>query len=122
MATSKKRVSAQKTHKPGKPKFGAKADFVRKQPASMSAKEVVEAAKKAGLTMTENHVYNVRSAAKKGGPSRTTRGSRRKAGAVTSSAPEGRRPGSSASNRHRRAGPREGASDFAEVEEAFAGG
>lgn len=79
MATKKKTAAPKKTAKAGKPKFGAKADFVRAQPASMSAKEVVEAAKKAGLVMTENHVYNVRSAAKKAGPSKRSNVTPRKA-------------------------------------------
>ena len=48
-------------------KFGAKAEYIRSQPASMSAKEVVEAAKKAGLKVTVNHVYNIRAASKKEG-------------------------------------------------------
>jgi hypothetical protein len=48
-------------------KFGAKAEYIRSQPASMSAKEVVEAAKKVGLKVTVNHVYNIRAAAKKEG-------------------------------------------------------
>lgn len=43
-----------------KGKFGAKAAFVRSHP-NASAKEVVDLAAKAGLTMTVNHVYNVRS-------------------------------------------------------------
>jgi hypothetical protein len=74
MATKKKAATPKKTPKTGKAKFGAKADFVRAQPASMSAKEVVEAAKKAGLVMTENHVYNVRSAAKKAGSKKAANG------------------------------------------------
>lgn len=75
MATKKKAAPGA-----GKAKFGAKADFVRAQPASMSAKEVVEAAKKAGLTMSENHVYSVRSSAKKASASKgqmEVQGSRR---------------------------------------------
>jgi hypothetical protein len=34
----------------------------------MSAKEVVEAARKVGLKVTVNHVYNIRAAEKKEGP------------------------------------------------------
>lgn len=48
-------------------KFGAKADFIRSQPASMGAREVVESAKKVGLKVTVNHVYNIRAAGKKDG-------------------------------------------------------
>lgn len=46
-------------------KFGAKAEFVRATPKSLSAKEVVEAAKKKGITLTENYVYTVRSSGSK---------------------------------------------------------
>lgn len=46
--------------KPAKGAFGAKAAFVRSHP-DLAAKDVVELAAKAGLTMTVNHVYNVRS-------------------------------------------------------------
>lgn len=45
--------------------FGAKAEFVRATARSMSAKEVVEAAKKKGITLTENYVYTVRSSGSK---------------------------------------------------------
>ena len=48
-------------------KFGAKADFIRNQPQSMSANEVVESAKKVGLKVTVNHVYNIRAVGKKEG-------------------------------------------------------
>jgi hypothetical protein len=44
-------------------KFGAKADFIRSQPESMSAKEIVEAAAKQGMRVSVNHVYNLRAAA-----------------------------------------------------------
>lgn len=46
--------------KPAKAKFGAKAAFVRAH-ADLAAKDVVDLAAKAGLAMTVNHVYNVRS-------------------------------------------------------------
>ena len=46
---------------------GAKARFVRAQPATMKANDVVAAAKKAGLTLTASYVYEVRSGAKKAG-------------------------------------------------------
>lgn len=78
MATKKKAATPKKTPKKGNSKFGAKAEFVRAQPSSMSAKEVVEAAKKAGLVMTENHVYNVRSAAKKAEAEKAANGASKK--------------------------------------------
>jgi len=49
-----------KQKKARKAKFGAKAAFVRAH-ANLGAKEVVDLAAKAGLAMTVNHVYNVRS-------------------------------------------------------------
>jgi hypothetical protein len=58
-------MAAKKTSNKNSGKFGAKADFIRSQPASMSAKDVVEAAKKVGLKVTVNHVYNIRAAEKK---------------------------------------------------------
>lgn len=60
-------MAAKKASNKSSGKFGAKADFIRSQPAAMSAKEVVEAAKKAGLKVTVNHVYNIRAAEKKEG-------------------------------------------------------
>jgi len=53
-------------------KFGAKAEFVRSTPRSMSAKEVVEAGKKKGIALSENYVYTVRSSSgsKKGSKGR----------------------------------------------------
>ena len=52
-------------------KFGAKAEFVRSTPRTMSAKDVVEAAKKKGIALTENYVYTVRSGS---GASKTSKG------------------------------------------------
>jgi len=43
-------------------KFGEKAAFVRGMPRETPAKEVVEAAKKKGIKLTENYVYTIRSA------------------------------------------------------------
>jgi len=60
-------MAAKKSSNKNSGKFGAKADFIRSQPASMSAKDVVEAAKRAGLKVTVNHVYNIRAAGKKDG-------------------------------------------------------
>src|SRR5512145_355239 len=48
-------------------RFGAKADFIRSQPESMSAKEVVEAAARHGIQISVNHVYNLRTATAKTG-------------------------------------------------------
>jgi hypothetical protein len=50
-------------HLKPKPRFGAKADFIRSQPESMSAKEIVEAAAKQEIKISVNHVYNLRAAA-----------------------------------------------------------
>lgn len=55
-----RKASAKVIAKSGKGKFGAKAAFVRSHPDA-SAKEVVALAAKAGLTLTVNHVYNIRS-------------------------------------------------------------
>ena len=41
-----------------------KSAFVRAQPASMSAKDVVKKAKAAGMSLTDSHVYTIRSAAR----------------------------------------------------------
>lgn len=60
-------MAAKKSGSKNSGKFGAKAEYIRSQPESMSAKEVVEAAKKVGLKVTVNHVYNIRAAAKKEG-------------------------------------------------------
>src|ERR1700689_3464393 len=53
--------------KPAKP---TKASFVRAIPASVPAKEVVAKAKAAGMTLSEKHVYVIRSDAKKRGKKR----------------------------------------------------
>jgi hypothetical protein len=55
-----RKASSKVIAKTGKGKFGAKAAFVRSHPDA-SAKEVVALAAKAGLTLTVNHVYNIRS-------------------------------------------------------------
>lgn len=41
-----------------------KTAFVKSQPATLSAKEVVQKAKAAGITITDKYVYNIRSMAK----------------------------------------------------------
>jgi hypothetical protein len=87
-------MAAKKTTNKNSGKFGAKADFIRSQPASMSAKDVVEAARKAGLKVTVNHVYNIRAAEKKEG----SHGGPRSVAAASTSAPaasrRGRKPAS----------------------------
>ena len=60
-------MAATKTGNKKNDKFGAKASFIRSQPETMSAKEVVEGAKKVGLKVTVNHVYNIRAASKTDG-------------------------------------------------------
>jgi len=57
--------------KPGKPRFGAKTEFVRSLDRSLSAAEVVALAQKRGLRLTPAFVYNIRSAeASRSSPSR----------------------------------------------------
>lgn len=58
-------MASKKTGKKVVGKFGEKADFIRSQPESMPAKDVVEAAAKHGLKISVNHVYNLRTAASK---------------------------------------------------------
>lgn len=48
--------------KPGKPRFGAKSEFVRSLDRSLSAAEVVALGEKKGLRLTAAFVYNIRSA------------------------------------------------------------
>jgi hypothetical protein len=48
--------------KQGKPRFGAKSEFVRSLDRSLSAAEVVAMAQKKGLSLTPAFVYNIRSA------------------------------------------------------------
>lgn len=55
-----RKATPQANVKAGKGTFGAKAAFVRSHP-DLAAKAVVDLAAKAGLKMTVNHVYNVRS-------------------------------------------------------------
>jgi hypothetical protein len=56
--------------KSGKPRFGAKSEFVRSLDRDLSAAEVVALAQKKGLKLTAAFVYNIRSA-----DARTRRGS-----------------------------------------------
>lgn len=58
-------MASKKTAKKPSGKFGAKAEFIRTQPESMSAKDIVDAAAKQGIKISVNHVYNLRTAAAK---------------------------------------------------------
>ena len=63
--------------RPGRRAKGGKpsaSDFVRSQPSSMGAADVVAAGAKQGLKFSTNLVYAVRSAGKKGGGGRRGRG------------------------------------------------
>lgn len=65
-------MASKKTGKKVPGKFGAKAEFIRSQPESMSAKDIVDAAAKQGIKISVNHVYNLRTAAaKKGGDTKS---------------------------------------------------
>jgi hypothetical protein len=48
--------------KHGKPRFGAKSEFVRSLDRSLSAAEVIALAQKKGMTLSPAFVYNIRSA------------------------------------------------------------
>ena len=52
--------------KSGKPRFGAKTEFVRALDRNLSAAEVVALAEKKGLRLTRAFVYNIRSAEARG--------------------------------------------------------
>jgi len=67
--------------KSNKPAKTTKASFVRAIPSSVPAKEVVAKAKAAGMTLSEKHVYVIRSDAKKRGKKRAAKGSAPKASA-----------------------------------------
>jgi hypothetical protein len=58
--TTKRGTSASSTRSAKARKRGAKGAFVRSQPASMSAKDVVTKARDAGITISENYVYKLR--------------------------------------------------------------
>ena len=66
-----------KSSKSAKPAKPTKASFVRAIPTSVPAKEVVAKAKAAGMTLSEKHVYVIRSDAKK-------RSAKKKAGGASS--------------------------------------
>ena len=79
---------------PPKPKSGkkpSKSQFIRSQPASMKAKDVVAAARKLGLSFGENYVYTIRGnvkrrAARKGGRGAATPPVKRRRGEPSKSA------------------------------------
>ncbi|MEO8874915.1 MAG: hypothetical protein ABI461_04945 [Polyangiaceae bacterium] len=58
-------MSKTKTSKPAKPAKITKASFVRGIASTVPAKEVVAKAKAVGMTLSEKHVYVIRSDAKK---------------------------------------------------------
>lgn len=58
-------MAAKKSPKSAPLEFGSKAQFIRSQPETMPARDVVEAAAKQGLKISVNHVYNLRAAADK---------------------------------------------------------
>lgn len=134
MATAKKQKTPKKTKAiKGKDERGSKARFVRGMPAEMPAKQVVEEAAKQGIKLSENHVYAVRSEAKKtkkgatkADPKKSSATSagrkKRKTVAPTRTATK---PGSlEAQLRHAigELGLARAREVFAEVERAFAGG
>lgn len=61
----------------GKP-TQSKAEFVRSQPDSMGAKDVVKAAKNAGIPISEAYVYTIRYEAKRRGQKKPGRPAGRK--------------------------------------------
>jgi hypothetical protein len=108
--------------------FGAKTEFVKANP-NLSAAEVVKKAAESGITMTVNHVYNVRSEQKRKakGPTASAKPKAAKVGR-----PKGRRraspvpkPNGNLEGQLRRAIAEMGLARarvvFAEVEAAFAG-
>jgi hypothetical protein len=126
-------MAAKKTSSKKKAKgaFGAKATFIRDNP-TLSANEVVAKAAAAGIQMTTNHVYNVRSAAKKS-PGKKGRPAAKASGPAKKTKP-GKQSrassGSSAANNGSEAALRKAIADmgltraravFAEVEAAIRG-
>jgi hypothetical protein len=77
-------MAAKKKKRAKKAKFGEKAEFVRSMPATASAREIVEAAKKKGISLSDAYVYNLRSLAgitkKRGGKRAARKGGRRGGG------------------------------------------
>ena len=68
-----------------KTKSTNKSAFVRNLSGDMSAKDVVAKAKAAGITLTENYVYTIRSAAKNKAKKGTGRGPGRPKGSKSAS-------------------------------------
>jgi hypothetical protein len=68
-----------------KSKSPNKSAFVRGLPENLSAKDVVSKAKAAGMTLTENYVYTIRSAAKNKSKKGTGRGPGRPKGSTSAS-------------------------------------
>jgi hypothetical protein len=68
MAAKKKKTATKPAAKPAAKTYGNKTKFVLGLPREMSAKGVVDEAKKNGITITEAHVYKIRSTAKNKGP------------------------------------------------------
>jgi hypothetical protein len=61
---AKKNSASNPTGKPVAKPFGSKTKFVLSLSQDLSAKQVVEQAKKSGFTIAEGHVHNIRSMAK----------------------------------------------------------
>jgi type III secretion system FlhB-like substrate exporter len=64
MAAKKKKTATKSASKPAGKTYGNKTKFVLGLPRELSAKQVVDEAKKNGITITEAHVYKIRSTAK----------------------------------------------------------
>jgi len=97
MAAKKKKT----TTKP----YGNKTKFVLGLSRDLSAKQVVEEAKRNGITITEAHVYKIRSTAKaKGGkgPGRPAKSAGRAAKGRAAAAPKGGRGSSSSAGQSKR--------------------
>jgi hypothetical protein len=74
---AKKKKTATKT-------YGNKTKFVLGLPRDLSAKQVVDEAKKHGITITEAHVYKIRSTAKAKGPKGSAKASAKGAAKASS--------------------------------------
>lgn len=64
MAAKKKKTATKSAAKPAGKTYGNKTKFVLGLDREMSAKQVVDEAKRNGITITEAHVYKIRSTAK----------------------------------------------------------
>jgi len=65
-------------------KFGAKAEFVRAASKDIPAKDLVAAAQKKGIELTENYVYTIRSSTSKAARAKPGPKPGRKAGVAPS--------------------------------------